>query len=232
MGSSKIDLTKDTAYVHPSTKQCNYAYTHPTSKQCNYNVDTSSFATKAEIEELKKKISIGNIGLETPVLGARIRIGGFDYMIVHIASTVVYALLEDIHEMTRFGTDTPYAGSIIANRCTTWYNNTVPASLRNAGIFVNENVDGVNFPCFIPTYNQCNGGFSYFNSDSRDGRRCALRASGSDIENENVVVVPWWTSTYSSNSWIVSIDGGFGRGYLSDEEGFRPCLAIKRSAFS
>ena len=232
MGSSKIDLTKDTAYVHPSTKQCNYAYTHPTSKQCNYNVDTSSFATKAEIEELKKKISIGNTGLETPVLGARIRIGGFDYMIVHITSTVVYALLEEIHEMVRFGTDTPYAGSIIANKCVTWYNNTVPTSLRNAGIFVNENIEGVNFPCFIPTYNQCTGGFSYFNSAVRDGRRCAIRASGSTIINQNSIILPWWTSIYDSNSWVVGIDGGFVRGFLSDEEGFRPCLAIKRSAFS
>ena len=79
-------------------------------------------------------------------------------MIVHITSTVVYALLEEIHEMVRFGTDTPYAGSIIANKCVTWYNNTVPTSLRNAGIFVNENIEGVNFPCFIPTYNQCTGG--------------------------------------------------------------------------
>ena len=26
----------DGAYVHPSTKQCNYAYEHPTTKQCNY----------------------------------------------------------------------------------------------------------------------------------------------------------------------------------------------------
>ena len=220
MGSSKIDLTKDTAYVHPSTKQC------------NYNVDTSSFATKAEIEELKKKISIGNIGLETPVLGARIRIGGFYYMIVHITSTVVYALLEEIHEMTKFGTDTPYAGSIIANKCTTWYNNTVPASLRNAGIFVNENVDGVNFPCFIPTYNQCKGGFSYFNSDNRDGRRCAIRASGSTISNIHTIALSWWTSIYNSDFWVVGDDGEFYSGYLSDEEGFRPCLAINRSASS
>lgn len=30
----KSDIPSVTPYVHPSTKQCNYAYTHPTTKQC------------------------------------------------------------------------------------------------------------------------------------------------------------------------------------------------------
>lgn len=34
IGPSKLDLTADTKYIHPSSKQCNYTYTHPSSKQC------------------------------------------------------------------------------------------------------------------------------------------------------------------------------------------------------
>ena len=40
-GINKIDLTKDTVYKHPTTKQCNYAYVHPTSKQCTWTPDAS-----------------------------------------------------------------------------------------------------------------------------------------------------------------------------------------------
>ena len=40
-GVNKIDLTKDTVYTHPTTKQCNYAYVHPTSKQCIWTPDAS-----------------------------------------------------------------------------------------------------------------------------------------------------------------------------------------------
>ena len=36
LGNNEIrDLTQDTAYVHPATKQCNYTYTHPSTPQCN-----------------------------------------------------------------------------------------------------------------------------------------------------------------------------------------------------
>lgn len=40
-GRNKLDLTKDTVYVHPSTKQC------------NYSIDTSKFATKQLASETR-----------------------------------------------------------------------------------------------------------------------------------------------------------------------------------
>ena len=58
---STIELTKDTVYTHPSTKQCNYAYTHPTSKQCNYSVDLSNYATKSEVNASKLVIRTGTL---------------------------------------------------------------------------------------------------------------------------------------------------------------------------
>ena len=42
LGNNTIrDLTQDTIYTHPSSKQCNYTYTHPATKQCNYSPDLS-----------------------------------------------------------------------------------------------------------------------------------------------------------------------------------------------
>lgn len=204
---------------------------HPTAKQCNYSIDTSSFATKAEIDELEKKIAIGNAGFSSPVLGARVRIGGFDYMIVHFDSNIVYVITEDIIQLTRFGSTTTYAGSTIANLCTTWYNTNVPAALKSAGMFTSVSTEGVSSPCFIPTYNQCNGGFSYFNSDRR---RCAQIASSGGTSG-NYGTYSWWTSSAYSSSfvWRVSGDGNLGNaGHPSSACGFRPCLAIARSAFS
>lgn len=218
IGPSKIDLTADTKYVHP------------TAKQCNYSVDTSSFATKAEIEALEQKIAIGTLGLTTPVLGARIRIGGFDYMIVHFDSSIVYVITEDIIQLTRFGSTETYARSNIANLCTTWYNTNVPAALKSAGMFTSVSTEGVSSPCFIPTYNQCNGGFSYFDSDSG---RCAQVASSGGTSG-SYGTYSWWTSTASSsgNVWRVNEDGSLGSYNFPDTiNGFRPCLAIKRSLF-
>lgn len=64
-GVNKIDLTKDTVYTHPKTKQCNYAYTHPTSKQCNYSVDLSKYATKSEVNASKLVIRTGTLTTST-----------------------------------------------------------------------------------------------------------------------------------------------------------------------
>ena len=205
-------------------------YVHPTAKQCNYSVDTSSFATKAEIDELEKKIAIGNAGLTTPILGARIRIGGFDYMIVHITSSIVYAIIEVCPMTTRFGSNNTYAGSTIANLCTTWYNSYVPAALRSAGIFVNVTTEGVSSPCFIPTHDQMNGGFSYFTDDNHR-ITVAFVNVGRDITSNGY---SYWASSANSSSdvWFVNYGGGLNNVSPSNTCGFRPCLAINRSVFS
>ena len=46
------DLTQDTIYTHPSSKQCNYSYTHPTSKQCNWTPDLSNYATVDDLAQV------------------------------------------------------------------------------------------------------------------------------------------------------------------------------------
>ena len=52
------DLTQDTIYTHPSSKQCNYAYTHPQEKQCNYEPDLSNYATKSELNNVSSPLKL------------------------------------------------------------------------------------------------------------------------------------------------------------------------------
>ena len=209
----------------------NMIYTHPTTKQCNYSVDTSAFATKTELENLEKKISLGSVGFSSPALGARIRIGGFDYVIVHIDTSIVYAIIEICPSLTQFSSgSTTYAGSTIANLCTAWYNNNVPTELKSAGIFVSVTVNGVTAPCFIPSYDQMNGGFSYFTSNSP--RIASVYINGGSGNYNGYF---YWTSTAHSSGfvWYVYTDGCLiNGGYPAYSFGFRPALAIRRSAFS
>lgn len=220
-GSNKLDLTKDTIYTHPATKQC------------NYSVNTSDFATVSQLADLEKKIAIGNAGLGTPVLGARIRLGGFDYVIVHITGSVVYAITETCPWATIFGNNTTYSGSTAAAQCVTWYNTYVPATLRNAGIFVNETVNGVTYPCFLPSYEQYNGGFSYFSDNDHRIAPLCIAAGYNGTYNGY-----WhWTSSVTSTGDVCGVgDAGDLSNYSGHSPsytyGFRPCLAIARSAFA
>ena len=65
------DLTQDTIYTHPSSKQCNYSYTHPTSKQCNWTPDLSNYVTKSQLNEVSSPLKLlgtytsGTISLST-----------------------------------------------------------------------------------------------------------------------------------------------------------------------
>lgn len=70
IGPNKIDLTTDTKYVHPSSKQCNYSYTHPATKQCNYSVpivnnltstSTTSALSAAQGKILNEKVQSGMV---------------------------------------------------------------------------------------------------------------------------------------------------------------------------
>ena len=208
----------------------NMIYTHPTTKQCNYSVDTSAFATKTELENLEKKIALGSVGFSSPVLGARIRIGGFDYVIVHIDARIVYVIIEVIPSLTQFSSGSiSYAGSTIANLCTTWYNNNVPTELKSAGIFASVTVNRVTAPCFIPSYDQMNGGFSYFTSYYARVSPLYINA-GHGMDNGYFY---WTSSAYSSDqASSVYIDGRLSSSRPTTSLGFRPALAIQRSAFS
>ena len=159
-------------------------------------------------------------------VGSEITIGSKVYIIAHVDSSLVYAVLKtwERDEQWSSGT-TDYAQSTIKDDCTSWYNSNVPSIWRtSANAFSSVTTEGVSSPCFIPTYNQVNGGWSYFNSNDHRIFR----------DSNNTAKV-WWTSTESSGGrvWFVYTSGNLlNYGNPTTSFGFRPALAIKRSLFN
>lgn len=155
-----------------------------------------------------------------PSVGSEMTIGSYPYIICHVDSDTVYAITKNLQGTTQFSSNssTAYSGSILASKCADWYNNNVPSDLKSYGFFKSVSVNGVTAQCFVPSYDQFNGGFSYFNSNER--RAC---------DNSWY----WTSSAYSSSFvWFVGNDGGLYSNGPGDAGGFRPCLAIARSAFA
>ena len=169
----------------------------------------------------------------TATVGNIITIGSRDYIIAHDDGTNVYAVLRYREEDCLFNASgsNAYAGSDIANKCTDWYNNQVPAIWKTANAFNQVITMGVTAACFIPTYNQYNGGWSYFNSNSR---RVYTPSS-------ETATTYWASTSYTTNGvWSVEIVRGnltvtyvaYASGETSNTIGaFRPALALKRSMF-
>lgn len=158
-------------------------------------------------------------------IGSEITIGSKKYIIAHDDGTNVFAVLKTWEKDVVFhSSSVDYAQSSIKNDCASWYNSQVPATWRTTYNFFNRiSVEGVTAECFIPSYQQANGGWNYFNSNDR-----RIFRDGSNTAKY------WWTSTgsTSSNVWFVRTVGSFGSGSPSNTYGFRPALAIKRSAFA
>lgn len=158
------------------------------------------------------------------IVGQYVTIGTRQYVITHTDSSNVYVALRYHEQDAQFGRNTEYSSSTIASLCTTWYNDNVPALWKNtANAFNDVTVEGVTAKCFIPTHGMANGGWSYFNSNSR---RIFTASSGSARD--------WWTASASSSSgvWLVDLGGDLAGVNPRATCGFRPCLAIKRSLFS
>lgn len=157
-------------------------------------------------------------------VGSYLTIGTRQYVITQVDSSIVYAVLRYWEEDTVFNYElsTDYVGSDIANKCATWYSSNVPSIWRNNAT-TTVRTEGVTAACFIPTYNQVNGGWSYFNSGSQ---RIFTNSSGKTNY--------WWTSTESTSShvWYVGNGGAF-LDTVPNASGlaFRPALALKRSLF-
>ena len=160
----------------------------------------------------------------TPTVGNTISIGSKQYIIAHVDSNTVYVVLRYWEENTVFdsGNSTDYVGSDIATKCASWYTTNVP-ELWRTNACMSVSTEGVSAPCFIPTYNQVNGGWAYFNSDER---RIFKSSSGT--------AQYWWTSTERSSSYVWGVYTGGNLGYSTptSSTGFRPALAIKRSLFN
>ena len=164
-------------------------------------------------------------------VGNYIAVGGREYIIVQVDSSIVYVILRYWEENVQFdsGGSTDYDNSDIMRKCSSWHQHAVPSVWRiSANALTSVITEGVSASCFVPTYNQIfNGGFSWFNSN-----RARIFTNSSGTEKS------WWTSTIhyynvETQIWCVNQQGGQGYNYTATlSAGFRPALALKRSLFT
>ena len=138
-----------------------------------------------------------------------------EWRVVHQEGTHWYLGLAEMTETTSFGSNNTYKGSTLANKCVSWQSSNLSATALE---YCNDvTVNNVTNKVFIPSYEQVNGGFSYYNSNTN--RICNLNGSA----------MYWWTSSPSSSSLVCSVgsDGAIGSSSVpSYSAGFRPHIVI------
>ena len=234
--TNSAGLIANTIYANNTSLTFRWTKTFPAGTSNNlsgtttstYNATTSG-GTIGQVKDVtgtaeRSDSTVWKINL-TPTVGNTILIGTKQYIIAHVDSSTVYVVLRYLEENTMFDfSGSPsYVGSDIATKCASWYIANVP-ELWRTNACMSVTTQGVSAPCFIPSYGQVNGDWTYFNSD---GRRIFESSSGDPRY--------WWTSTMSSSNrvWGVWTNGSLYDNYdPSDSYGFRPALAIKRSLFS
>ena len=176
---------------------------------------------KISLEELKK-FSGGSGGSEEPeepvkpehdwpdqsqlTLGNTISWANKQWIVSHVTSTEVYLTLKSLSGESTW--------SNLEFTCTKFANLLTEAQRKCLKIVRVGNTYG---KVFVATKDQMDGGFSYFNSDSR-------RSVG-DI---------YWTSTghYGLSAWYVNTDGSSSGGIKSDFGGFRPSVCIDLTLYN
>ena len=151
----------------------------------------------------------------TITVGTRVnQFGGTSWIAAHKTSARLYLASEHIFTTAvKFGDSTAYLGSNLQLHAREF--NGIFSDYEKSRMVVNPYTGDLIGPM---SYDQLNGGFSYFNSNSR--RAC---------DNQR-----YWTSSHYSGSrvWIVNADGSLSDSvsslYPSDSSGFRPfvCLSL------
>ena len=152
----------------------------------------------------------------TLAVGNTITCMGKSWIVCHRDGNKYYLALSEIASMTKFGSSNTYAGSTlesVASQYESGLNSDIIALYA-----IDTTVNNVTSKVFAASYEQMDGAFSYFNSDSR--RICTYDGSNQWY---------WTSSPYgSSDVWGVYADGSLGSTYPSNSYGFRPfvCLSL------
>ena len=152
-------------------------------------------------------------------LGQTIKYCEKDWILCHIDSKKHYLAASNIYEKTVFSNgSTTYAGSTLANRALVYQNNLIDTYDAYATDYLSDvTVNGVTAKVFVASYEQMNGGFSYFNSNSR--RICKYDGEAAWY---------WTSSPYGGGVWGVGTGGSLSDYSPSGTGGFRPfvCLSL------
>lgn len=178
--------------------------------------------TKSIFSVYYNKVLVPLVGSSTDIpLSDDLAVGNlvtFDdksWRVVHNEGTKWYLASSTISENTQFGSNTVYKGSTLANKCASYLNNF---SANAQSFMQNVTVNGVTAKVFVPSYEQVNGGFSYYNSNAN--RICQLNGANAW----------WWTSSpRSSYVYGVYTNGSIDSNLPSNSNGFRPHICIDTS---
>lgn len=168
------------------------------------------------IDALKTVLGIGSSdpgGGTTP--GSAVSFADYDWIVVHNDGTYKYMMTKYCIGASIFGYNTVYGSSQVLLLCRLFASAIGIVGNSKFGQFT---VNGVTGYCNLPSYEQMNGGFSYFNSNSN---RIATDTAGNAMW--------YWTSSPRSGSYVWSVYNGGGLNFYSYSYafGFRPCVAMK-----
>ena len=176
---------------------------------CVLDVDANS-AKKVALSV----IGIGGGGTTNPelpdkgslTLGNTVTFAGMQWIVSHVTDTEAYLTLKGLSGESTFG--------YLQNSCRVFENSLSEAQRKYLKHVTAGNTSGI---VFVATYDQMDGGFSYFNSNSR----------------RNLYKVYWTSTEYNSNNaWYVNMDGTLHGGSKSDFLGFRPSVCIDLTLYN
>lgn len=175
--------------------------------------------TMSSIDDVKKALGISSGGdsydIRSSVVGAIVKWANENWIICHTVDDLIYlAGLFFVSTSQEFdsGGSTAYAGSDLAQACVT-YQNTIPSD--SLALAVNTTVNGVTNKIFVASYEQMNGRFMLFYSDSQ--RRLLDTIYWTSSSNYSGTEV--W---YVNDSGHLNSDSGF-----TARRGFRPFVALR-----
>lgn len=180
-----------------------------------YKYQTVQSTTKGNVANIEIKcddvLYTGN-----PTVGSTITFKGKSWIVAHKNGNNIYVSDSVIESMTTFGNNNTYSGSTLASVAST-FQNSLSLTSNEQALIPNTSVNGVSSKIFVASYEQMNGGWSYFNSNTR--RVCKYNGSAQ----------VYWTSSPISDSdvWCVSTDGSLNYGGgPSSSYGFRPSVCL------
>ena len=147
---------------------------------------------------------------EDLVVGNIVVMSNFEWIVAHVTDTEAYLTLNGLDNTSKSNWIN------LQNTCTTWSNKNIAENLKASMKVITAG--STNGYVFVATRDQMNGGFSYFNSNSR-------RSLGSE----------YWTSTENPGvgAWHVDADGSLdGRVTQINSYRFRPSVCIDLTKYT
>lgn len=178
--------------------------------------------TMSSVDEVKEALGIssggGSYDIGSSGVGTIVKWANNNWIICHAENGLIYlAGLFFVSTSQKFDSDgsTAYVGSDLAQACVT-YQNIIPSD--SLALAVNTTVNGVTNRIFVASYEQMNGGFMLFYSNSQ----------------RELMNTAYWTSSPSSSgrawsgglAWCVGSVGGLDDNAPVAPIGFRPFVAL------